>query len=47
MKLKKNGAKLLHKIDAIKNRIYLGYHETFYFFAKLTFMSDISENSTE
>lgn len=26
MKLKKNGAKVLQKLDIIKNRIYLGYH---------------------
>jgi hypothetical protein len=36
VKLKKNGAKLINKIPIIKNRMYLGYHETFYHLAKLT-----------
>jgi hypothetical protein len=36
MKLKKNAAKLLNKMTVIKNRMYLGYHETFYNFAKLS-----------
>jgi len=34
-KLKKNAARLLHKMNVMRNRIYFGYHETFYNFAKL------------
>jgi hypothetical protein len=35
-KLKKSAARLLHKMNVMKNRIYFGYHETFYNFAKLS-----------
>ncbi len=48
VKLKKNGAKLINKIPIIKNRMYLGYHETFYHFSKLTiagpFLDSASSN---
>lgn len=46
LKLKKNGAKLIQKMDIIKNRLYLGYHETFYRFAKIALMPSYTENAT-
>lgn len=47
LKLKKNAAKQIQKMDIIKNRLYLGYHETFYRFAKLALMTDFMEKATE
>lgn len=47
LKLKKNGAKLIQKMDIIKNRMYLSYHETFYRFAKLAMSSGVMEAATE
>lgn len=47
LKLKKNAAKQIQKIDIIKNRLYLGYHETFYRFAKLALMTDFMEKARE
>lgn len=34
VKLKRTAAKRLHTMNIMKNRIYFGYHETFYHFAK-------------
>jgi len=34
-KLKKSAARLLNDMNVMRNRIYFGYHETFYNFAKL------------
>ena len=34
-KLKKSAARLLHKMNVMRNRLYFGYHETFYYFAKI------------
>ena len=45
MKLKKNAAKLLNKMTVMKNRMYLGYHETFYNFAKLSLVSDFIDDA--
>ena len=47
LKLKKNAAKLVHKMDIIKNKIYLGYHETFYHFAKLSIVSEFMNDANE
>jgi len=44
--LKKNGAKLINKIPIIKNRMYLGYHETFYHFAKLSIAGEAIDAAT-
>jgi hypothetical protein len=46
LKLKKNGAKLIQKMDIIKNRLYLSYHETFYRFAKMALLPEYSEKAT-
>ncbi len=47
-KLKKNAAKLLNKIsNVIKNRMYLGYHETFYHFAKISIVSEFYDSSSD
>ena len=44
--MKKNGAKLINKIPIIKNRMYLGYHETFYHFAKLSIAGPFLDSLT-
>lgn len=46
LKLKKNGAKLIQRMDIIKNRLYLSYHETFYRFAKMALMPEYSEKAS-
>ena len=46
MKLKKNGAKLINKIPIIKNRMYLGYHENFYHFSKLSIAGKFLDSAT-
>lgn len=46
MKLKKNGAKLIQKMDIIQNRLYLSYQETFYRFAKVALMNDFLADAT-
>jgi len=46
VKLKKNAAKIINKIPIIKNRMYLGYHETFYHFAKLSIAGEFLDNAT-
>ena len=45
-KLKKNAARLLHKMNVMKNRIYFGYHETFYNFAKLSTVPEFIDEAT-
>jgi len=45
-KLKKNAARLLHKMNVMKNRIYFGYHETFYNFAKLSIVPEFIDDAT-
>lgn len=47
MKLKKNGAKLIQKMDIIQNRLYLSYQETFYRFAKVALMNDFMADATD
>ena len=46
VKLKKNAAKLVNKIPIIKNRMYLGYRETFYHFAKLSIAGEAIDTAT-
>lgn len=45
-KLKKNAAVLLNKMNLPKNRIYFGYHETFYHFIKLATVPGFIADST-
>lgn len=47
MKLKNNGARILQKMDIIRNRLYLGYHETFYYFTKFALQPDFLEGATD
>lgn len=46
MKLKKNAAKLIQKMDIVKNRLYLSYYETFYRFAKMALMPEYMNKAT-
>ena len=34
-------------MDIIKNKIYLGYHETFYHFAKLSIVTEFINDATD
>jgi hypothetical protein len=45
-KLKKNAAFLLNKMNLMKNRIYFGYHETFYHFIKLATVPEFIADAT-